>query len=261
MKPIVSAAIDDLRSVTLGSTHQRDQTSICGTAERCPRRWNLVNRPASQQLDGTSQAPPSSCSPTKARNGRWSAHQSLLGETLPGPGNFPAGAARRTNTSVGTCPELSRARLLWARRSEPWTARTVLALHPSRRVALLGKLPFPLVSLRAGFEATLASSSRAAGGGANLAPFARFVHCQQIRHQLPRHRLVAIATLALPLVNSANCRFHLGASFHASLNTVCKMRIALLGDRPPFRLVRRRHQRRTQSAVTHRIPNRREPLI
>src|SRR5208283_1100251 len=42
-------------------------------------------------------------------------------------------------------PEPSRARLLLARRSEPLTARTVLASAASRRAALVGKQPFPLV--------------------------------------------------------------------------------------------------------------------
>src|ERR1017187_2709848 len=43
-------------------------------------------------------------------------------------------------------PEQSRARLFLARRSEPLTARTVLASAVSRRAALVGKQPFPLVS-------------------------------------------------------------------------------------------------------------------
>src|SRR5450432_2817683 len=43
-------------------------------------------------------------------------------------------------------PEPSRARPVLARRSEPLTARTVLASDPSRRAALVGKSPFPLVS-------------------------------------------------------------------------------------------------------------------
>src|ERR1035437_8454331 len=43
-------------------------------------------------------------------------------------------------------PEPSRARLLLARRSEPLTARTVLASGATRRAALAGKTPFPLVS-------------------------------------------------------------------------------------------------------------------
>src|ERR1039457_3943777 len=42
--------------------------------------------------------------------------------------------------------EQSRARLLLARRSEPLTARTVLASGTSRRAALVGKQLFPLVS-------------------------------------------------------------------------------------------------------------------
>src|ERR1039458_9283288 len=43
-------------------------------------------------------------------------------------------------------PEQSRARLGLARRSEPLTARTVLASATSRRSAMVGKQPFPLVS-------------------------------------------------------------------------------------------------------------------
>jgi hypothetical protein len=53
-------------------------------------------------------------------------------------------------------PEQSRARRLLARRSEPLTARTVLASALSRRAALVGKQPFPLVS----FELFLTPLSR-----------------------------------------------------------------------------------------------------
>src|ERR1017187_5696453 len=53
-------------------------------------------------------------------------------------------------------PQQSRARPILARRSEPLTARTVLASAASRRAALVGKQPFPLVS----FELFLTPLSR-----------------------------------------------------------------------------------------------------
>src|ERR1035438_6324126 len=159
-------------------------------------------------------------------------------------------------------PQPSRARLFLARRSGPLTARTGLASAVSRRAALVGKQPFPLVS----FELFLTPLSRppfrppgacAAGTAGRICP----PPTDTPPASAPPPGLPGCdspapppARVPPPIADSTARQFR-RLDQHG-----LQMRVALLRDRSPLLLVGRRDQRRGQPAVAHGMRHRREPL-